>query len=111
MELRDCGINLLPEDSDASYLGGITPKDVETQRRAYSDLSELAASHDIVSSAHNKWLPPERAAVRLRENLHFEEYDPLDPDCETDYRGVMFYPDKACFVHFVEAEVVENKGP
>merc|ERR1711904_311005 len=40
-ELRECGLNLLPEDADADFLPDYTPKDKETQARAYSDLSEI----------------------------------------------------------------------
>jgi len=111
-ELRECGLNLLPEDGDAEFLDGYTPKHVETQARAYSDLSEIAAFYDIASSKHNRHLmgaeygydrhPPERALVRIRENLLFEEHDPLDPDCDCDYQAVMFFPDKSCFVQSLE---------
>jgi len=101
-ELRECGLNLLPEDGDADFLPEYTPKHVETQRRAYSDLSEIAAFYDIASSKHNKGLTPEKALVRIRENLLFEEHDPLDPDCDSDYQAVMFFPDKAAFVQSLE---------
>jgi hypothetical protein len=105
-ELRDCGLNLLPEDGDADFLPDYTPKDKETQARAYSDLSEIAAFYDIASSKHNKGLHPERALVRIRENLLCEEHDPLDPDCDSDYQSVMFFPDKVCFV-----DSLEQKSP
>mmetsp|Transcript_110407 Transcript_110407/g.235809 ORF Transcript_110407/g.235809 Transcript_110407/m.235809 type:complete len:651 (-) Transcript_110407:60-2012(-) len=101
-ELRDCGLNLMPEDGDAAFLEGYTPKDQETQARAYSDLSEIAAVYDIASSKHNKTLPKEKALVRVRENTLFEEFDPLDPDCDTDYQAVLFFPDKSCFVQSLE---------
>lgn len=107
-ELRECGLNLLPEDSDADFLENYTVKDVETQRRAYSDLSEIAAFYDIASSKHNKSLVPERAMVRIRENLLFEEHDPLDPDCDSDYQAMMFFPDKACFVDSLEKNSPEK---
>jgi len=102
VELRECGLNLLPEDGDAEFLADYTPKHAETQARAYSDLSEMAAFYDIASSKHNRALAPERALVRIRENLLFEEHDPLDPDCDSDYHAVMFFPDKACFVKSLE---------
>jgi len=97
-ELRECGLNLMPEDSDAEHLDGYTPKANETQARAYSDLSEIAAFYDIASSCHNKDLPKERALVRVRENPLYDAFDALDPDCDTDYKGIMFFPDKSCFV-------------
>jgi hypothetical protein len=101
-ELQDCGLNLLPEDSDAKFLDGYTPKLVETQARAYSDLSEIAAFYDIASSKHNKSLPAERALVRIRENTLYEQFDPLDPDCDSDYTGILFFPDKVSFVRSLE---------
>lgn len=111
-ELRDCGLNLMPEDGDADFLDGYSPKCTATQARAYSDLSEIAAYYDIVSSKHNKRLPKEKALVRVRENPLCEEYDPLDPDCVTDYRSILFFPDKACFVQSLEtAPVSEELAP
>lgn len=101
-ELRECGLNLLPEDGDAEFLEAYTPKDPETQARAYSDLSEIAAYYDLASSRHNKTLVKEQALLRIRENTLFEEFDPLDPDCDTDYQAVKFFPDKACFVQSLE---------
>jgi len=101
-ELRECGLNLLPEDGDADFLPDYTPKHVETQKRAYSDLSEMASFYDIASSKHNKGLDCNRGLVRIRENLLFEERDPLDPDCDSDYQAVMFFPDKAAFVKSLE---------
>jgi hypothetical protein len=102
MELKESGLNLLPEDGDAEFIPDITPKDKETQARAYSDLSEIAAFYDIASSKHNRSLDPQRALVRIRENLLFEDHDPLDPDCDTDYQSIMFFPDKSCFVRSLE---------
>jgi cancer susceptibility candidate protein 1 len=101
-ELRECGLNLLPTDGDAEFLESYTPKHPDTQARAYSDLSEIAAFYDIASSKHNRSIVPERALVRIRENLLYEEHDPLDPDCDSDYQAVMFFPDKACFVQSLE---------
>lgn len=101
-ELRECGLNLMPEDGDAAFLKGYTPKSPETQARAYSDLSEIAAFYDIASSKHNRSLPKERALVRVRENPLCDEFDPLDPDCDIDYQAIMFFPDKACFVQSLE---------
>merc|ERR1711959_545165 len=108
--LRECGMNLMPEDSDADYLmggcgenGAYVPKDADTEARAYSDLSDIACCFDIASSIHNKTLPDKTALVRIRENGHYEEYDPLDPDSETDYKSVMFFPDKCCFVESIES--------
>mmetsp|Transcript_36791 Transcript_36791/g.104747 ORF Transcript_36791/g.104747 Transcript_36791/m.104747 type:complete len:649 (-) Transcript_36791:194-2140(-) len=101
-ELRECGLNLLPEDGDAEHLEGYEPKCPETQARAYSDLSEIAAYYDIASSRHNKSLPRQRALVRIRDNPLFDEFDPLDPDCDTDYQAVLFFPDKSCFVQSLE---------
>merc|ERR1712190_582188 len=101
-ELRNCGLNLMPENGDAEHLGGYTPKDPDTQARAYSDLSELAAFYDIASSKHNKTLRKEQALVRVRPNFLFEEFDALDPDCDIDYQGIMFFPDKACLVQSLE---------
>merc|ERR1719215_1693362 len=103
-ELRDCGLNLMPEDGDAEYLEGYTPKNQETQSRAYSDLSEIAGFYDIASSKHNKSLPKERALVRVRENPLYEEFDPLDPDCDVDYQVIMFFQDKSCFVQSMEQQ-------
>lgn len=102
-ELQECGLNLLPEDGDAKFLDGYTPKVPETQARAYSDLSEIAAFYDIASSKHNKSLPAERALVRIRENTLYEQFDPLDPDCDSDYTGVLFFPDKCSFVKSLES--------
>merc|ERR1712193_117588 len=102
-ELRECGMNLMPEDSDAEFLTDYVPKCPETEARAYSDLSEVAAYYDIASSKHNKKLDKDRALVRIRENPHYEEYDPLDPDSETDYTSVMFWPDKYSFVQCLES--------
>lgn len=110
-ELRECGLNLMPEDGDAEFLDGYTPKDQETQARAYSDLSEIAGVFDIASSKHNKKLPAERALVRVRENTLFEEFDPLDPDCDSDYQSIMFFPDKACLVKSLEATNPCNEAP
>jgi len=101
-ELQDCGLNLLPEDGDSEYLDGYTPKLPETSARAFSDLSEIAAFYDIASSTHNKSLPAERALVRIRENSLYEQFDPLDPDCDSDYTGVLFFPDKCSFVKSLE---------
>lgn len=101
-ELCKCGLNLMPKDSDAEQLEGYTPKRYETQARAYSDLSEIAAYYDIASSKHNKDLPPERALVRIRENSLYETFDALDPDCDVDYQALMFFPDKSCFVKSLE---------
>eukprot|EP00929_Paragymnodinium_shiwhaense_P119708 TRINITY_DN91603_c0_g1_i1.p1 TRINITY_DN91603_c0_g1~~TRINITY_DN91603_c0_g1_i1.p1 ORF type:complete len:641 (-),score=151.68 TRINITY_DN91603_c0_g1_i1:304-2226(-) len=117
-ELRDCGLMLMPEDCDAEFLDGYTPKNPSTEARAYSDLSEMAGYWDIASSKHNKELPPDRfgpgsdrALVRIRENLLFEEYDSLDPDCDTDYQAVMFFPDKACLVQSLEQTSPCNEKP
>eukprot|EP00442_Polarella_glacialis_P046099 CAMPEP_0115060744 /NCGR_PEP_ID=MMETSP0227-20121206/7625_1 /TAXON_ID=89957 /ORGANISM="Polarella glacialis, Strain CCMP 1383" /LENGTH=643 /DNA_ID=CAMNT_0002445975 /DNA_START=154 /DNA_END=2085 /DNA_ORIENTATION=+ len=101
-ELRECGLNLMPKDSDADSLEGYSVKNQETQARAYSDLSEIAAFYDIASSHHNKALPQERAMVRIRENELLEVFDPLDPDCDTDYQALTFFPDKSCFVKSLE---------
>jgi len=103
-ELRECGMNLMPEDSDAEFLTDYVPKCTETEARAYSDLSEVAAYYDVASSKHNKRLPKEQALVRIRENPHYEEYDPLDPDSETDYTSVMFFPDKSTFTKDLESQ-------
>merc|ERR1719428_1348393 len=103
-ELRDCGLNLMPEDGDAEFLEGYTPKNPETQARAYSDLSEIAGVYDIASSRHNKSLTQERALVRVRENTRFLEFDALDPDCDTDYQSILFFPDKSCFVQSLEGK-------
>lgn len=103
-ELRECGLNLMPEDSDAEHLEGYTPKCPDTQARAYSDLSEIAAFYDIASSKHNQHLPKEKALVRVRENPLCDEFDPLDPDCDIDYQAIMFFPDKACFVQSLEKD-------
>lgn len=108
-DLRECGINLLPENGDAEFLEGYQPKCTDTQARAYSDLSEVAATYDIASSRHNKMLPKEQALVRVRENLHREVLDPLDPDCDSDYQGIMFFPDKACFVQSLEGKPCSEK--
>uniref|UniRef100_A0A7S2HDA4 Uncharacterized protein n=1 Tax=Alexandrium andersonii TaxID=327968 RepID=A0A7S2HDA4_9DINO len=107
-ELRDCGLNLMPEDEDAEFLDGYTPKDPETLARAYSDLSEIAGYYDVASSRHNKKLPKEQALLRVRENPLFEQFDPLDPDCDTDYQAVLFYPDKACFTPSLELQPVKT---
>jgi len=72
-------------------------------------LSEIAAFYDIASSKHNRGLTPERALVRIRENLLFEEHDPLDPDCDSDYQAVMFFPDKACFVQSLEQKACKEE--
>mmetsp|Transcript_50053 Transcript_50053/g.162019 ORF Transcript_50053/g.162019 Transcript_50053/m.162019 type:complete len:652 (-) Transcript_50053:122-2077(-) len=109
-ELRECGLNLMPEDGDAEYLDGYTPKAPETQARAYSDLSEIAAFYDIASSKHNKNLPRERALVRVRENPLYDEFDPLDPDCDVDYQAIMFFPDKSCFVKSMEQQSPCNES-
>lgn len=93
----------MPEDADADFLDGYTPKCPETQARAYSDLSEIAAFYDIASSRHNKNMPREKAMVRVRENTLYEEFDPLDPDCDVDYQSIMFFPDKSCFVQSLES--------
>jgi hypothetical protein len=117
-ELRECGVNLMPEDADADFLEGYVPKHKSTQQRAYSDLSEMAAFWDIASSKHNKSLPKDRfgpgsdrALVRIRENLLCEEFDALDPDCDVDYQAVMFFPDKACFVQSRELTTPCNEAP
>jgi cancer susceptibility candidate protein 1 len=117
-ELRECGLNLMPEDLDSEFLDGYTPKNPLTESRAYSDLSEIAGCWDIVSSCHNKSLPEDRfgpgsdrGIVRIRENLLFEEFDPLDPDCDTDYQSVMLFPDKACFVQSLEQKTPCNEKP
>jgi len=101
-ELRDCGLNLMPKTSDADQLEGYTPKHPETQARAYSDLSEIAAFYDIASSRHNKDLPAERALVRIRENELQEVFNPLDPDGDADYQAIMFFPNKCCQVQSLE---------
>jgi len=101
-ELRECGLNLMPEAADADFLEGYSTKDPATHGRACSDLSEIAASHDIVSSKHNKTLPKEQALVRTRQNPLREEFDPWDPDCDTDYQAILFFPDKSCFVASLE---------
>jgi hypothetical protein len=101
-ELRDCGLNLLPVDGDAEFLEGYTPKCAETQARAYDDLSEIAANFEIASSKHNKGLPPEKALVRVRETDDFNQFDPLDPDCDSDYQAILFWPDKSGFVQSKE---------
>lgn len=53
----------------------------------------------------------DRALVRIRENLLFEHYDPLDPDCDIDYQAVMFFPDKCCMVQSLEQKVPCNEEP
>jgi hypothetical protein len=130
-ELRDCGLNLMPEDADAEHLDGYRPKNPATEARAYSDLSEIAGVWDIASSKHNKNLPdkehvleynkdvprdkfrpgPDRALVRIRQNLLCEQYDPLDPDCDVDYQAVMFFPDKCCMVQSMELKSPCNETP
>lgn len=101
-ELRDCGLNLMPKNSDADQLEGYTPKHPETQARAYSDLSEIAAFYDIASSRHNKDLPAERALVRIRENELREVFNPPDSDGDADYQAIMFFPKKCCQVQSLE---------
>jgi len=101
-ELRECGLNLMPKDSDAEQLEGYTPKHPETQARAYSDLSEIAAFYDIASSIHNKDMPHTNALVRIRENELHEIFDPLEHDCDSDYQALLFMPDKCCFVQSLE---------
>lgn len=110
-ELRQCGINLMPEDADAEYLDGYTPKAPETEARGYSDLSEIAGIYDIASSVHNKVLPKEKALVRVRVNTEYETFDPLDPDCDMDYQSIMFYPDKACLVKSLDRKVPCDESP
>lgn len=103
LALRQAGINLLPTDEDTECIDGMQSKWAETESRAYSDLSEIAAAYDITSSRHNKKLPRDRALCRIRENLHYEEYDPLDLDAEMDYKGVLFWPNKVGFVQSLES--------
>lgn len=38
----------------------------------------------------------------MRENDLREQFDPLDPDCDADYMGVLFFPDKCSFVKSLE---------
>jgi len=102
-KLRDCGINLMPDDNDIEHLPGYQLKSFETEARAFSDLSEIALAFDVTSSKHNKKLEADRALVRIRENFQCAEFDPLDPESETDYRSVMFYTDKCCFVDSMES--------
>jgi hypothetical protein len=103
LALQRAGINMMPCDADADYIEGMTPKAGETEARAYSDLSEIAGIYDISSSRHNKKLHREKAICRIRENLHYEEYDALDLEAEGDYKGVVFWPNKCAFVQSLES--------
>lgn len=101
-ELFECGLNLMPKDTDADQLDGYIPKDKQTAARAYSDLSEIAAFYDICSSKHNKDLPHHKALVRIRENELHEVFDPWDPDSDQDYQALEFMPDRCYFVQSLE---------
>jgi hypothetical protein len=102
-ELQRSGINMMPTDEDAKFIDGLTPKAGETEARAYSDLSEIAGIFDITSSRHNKKLPRDKAICRIRENLHYEEYDSLDVEGEADYKSVLFWPSKCALTQSLES--------
>lgn len=103
LALRYSGINVLPEVEDLDQIDGMSPKRPEPEARAYSDLSELAAAYDVVSSRHNKKLGADQVMCRIRENTHYEEYDPLDMDAETEYKAVLFWPHKCALVESLES--------
>jgi len=103
LALQRSGINMMPVDDDAEFVDGMTPKCGETEARAYSDLSELASVYDVCSSRHNKKLPRDQAICRIRENLYYEEYDAMDLETETDYKSVLFWPNKCGFVQSLES--------
>jgi cancer susceptibility candidate protein 1 len=102
-ELQRSGINMMPTDEDAQFIENLTPKAGETEARAYSDLSEIAGIFDITSSRHNRKLPTDKAICRIRENLHYEEYDSLDVEGEADYKSVLFWPNKCALVQSLES--------
>jgi cancer susceptibility candidate protein 1 len=113
LALQRAGINMMPVDEDADFIDGMQPKLGETEARAYSDLSEVAGVYDITSSRHNKKLSRDKALCRLRENLHYEEYDSLDVESEQDYKALLFWPNKCAFVQSLEsvAPCVEDLVP
>lgn len=111
MQLRLCGINLMPSPSDVALVQGVSPKDVGTESRAYSDLSEIAFTHDVTSSAQNASFDGTKAQVRIRLNPTFEnrpvieteeEVPPADADApapkKEGWRTVAFWCNKAAFM-------------
>jgi len=101
LELRACGINLLPEDEDAVPKTCIKTRAVEN--KAYGDLSSICLYNDIVFSNHNRnsdeaVMGKDRCCFRIRSNERFDAHSPFDVDNDLDYKTVMILgTDKVSF--------------
>ncbi|CAD7961893.1 unnamed protein product [Amoebophrya sp. A120] len=87
LELRECGINLLPEDSDD--VGKTCIKDVAVANKAYADLATISLHNDIVFSNHNRKLEKDQACFRIRANTQYDAHSPFDVDNDGDYKTVL----------------------
>jgi len=97
VQLRICGLNLIPSSEDASMIEGVSEKDKDTEMRAYSDLSEIAFAYDIINSPHNAFFDGKKAEVFLRLNLDFTELNEEDLEFEKQIQAVGFWGNKAAF--------------
>lgn len=100
LELRKCGINLLPRDEDAK-LAGIELKDRGAEERAILDVSNSVRAFHFRRSVWNQGpageegIGSDQILLKLRENLEFDR-DYME-DYEPDWRYVSWWNNKCAF--------------
>lgn len=98
VQLRLCGLNLMPTTQDATLLDKeVCEKDSDTEMRAYTDLSEIAFTHDIINSPHNARMDNKKTEVFIRHNPSFEEMAPEIAENCAQFEAVAFWGNKAAF--------------
>mmetsp|Transcript_45228 Transcript_45228/g.89000 ORF Transcript_45228/g.89000 Transcript_45228/m.89000 type:complete len:724 (-) Transcript_45228:118-2289(-) len=117
-ELRACGVNLMPLDTDAGSVdmpldeaakeaGAVSEasqkvvlKSVELEKKAYAEMAAVASSFDMTSSRWNRKLGRNRSAFRVREtsvytggNLETFEYGTALLQADTESESYRLAPE------------------
>ncbi len=95
LELAKCGLNIMPVDEDAKA-GGIHIRNRHAEEKAILEISTCLRSFAFRSSKWNRHLDTENVNFKMRENLEFDRE--FFEDHEPDWKYMMFWHNKCCFV-------------
>ena len=105
MELKKCGLNLMPEDEDAER-GGIHLKDKIAEERAILDIATTLKAFAFQSLKWSQQASPENIICRVRENPdNFKEFF---EDDESDWKSIMWWNNKVTFIKSRNCDEVFN---
>jgi cancer susceptibility candidate protein 1 len=107
LEMKKCGILLLPEDRDGPACS-IMPKTAEAEERALFDMSLATRTFAFMNTHWNKELEPDRCAIRMRENLEYDEF--FAENEEADWRTVGWWPNKCSILGMKESDEELNSS-